>query len=682
MRDLIPPKAKIVPTPLEHHGDVRVDNYYWLRDRNDPDVLRYLEAENAYTEAAMKDAKALEDALYNEMLGHVQQDDSDAPFPREKFLYYKRMETGKSYALHCRKSSAEAEEQIILDENELAAGREYFSLGNFAIDTTERLLAYSTDTEGDEVYVTRFRDLAAGSDLSDSIPETYYSLAWNNDSSAIYYVTLDPAKRPYRIWRHRLGFPEDELIYEETDQRFEVDVYKSRDHRYIFIHSESKVSTEIRFARADEPPPEFRVIWPRRQDVLYDVESRYDELYILTNDGAKEFRLVLCPAYNPDPATAREIVPERPGITLESVKAFESFLAIFERDQGLPRIRIHDVATGAGHYIDFDEPAFTLASSHNEVFATNVLRFAYTSLVTPYSVFEYNVHSRERALLKQTPVPAYDSGAYTSERLFATARDGVRVPISLVYRKGFVADGSAPLLLYGYGSYGIRSDPAFRSERLPLLDRGFAFAIAHIRGGGDLGRLWYEDGKLLKKRNTFNDFIDCANHLVETRYTSRAKLVIQGGSAGGMLMGAVMNQEPALCHTVVAMVPFVDTLTTCLDPTLPLTIGEYEEWGNPGDPEYYKYIKTYSPIDNVKPAYYPHILVTAGLNDPRVSYWEPAKWTAKLRAEKRGQNLLLLKTNMGAGHFGVSGRYARLKELAFIYAFMLKSLEIPSTHEN
>lgn len=682
MHDLNPPKAKIAPTTLSHHGDIRMDDYYWLRDRNDPDVIRYLEAENAYTEVVMGGAKPVEDELYKEMLSHIQEDDSEPPFPRENFLYYKRTEKGKSYALHCRKPAEDSEEEVILDENTLAAGHEYFSLGNFAIDRGERLLAYSTDTEGDEVYVTRFRDLAAGCDLSDRIPGTYYSLAWNNESTAIYYVTLDAAKRPFRVWRHRLGLSEDELIYEETDQRFEVDLYRSRDRRYIFIRSESKVTTEIRFARADETAPEFRIVWPRRQEVLYDVESRHDELYILTNDGAKEFRLVLCPAYDPDPSTAREIVPERPGITLESVKAFESFLAIFERDQGLPRIRIHDVATGTGHYITFDEPAFTLGSSHNELFAAKVLRFTYTSLVTPHSIFEYNVHSRERALLKQTPVPGYDAGAYTSERLFATARDGVRVPISLVYRKGFAADGTAPLLLYGYGSYALRSDPSFRSERLPLLDRGFAFAIAHIRGGGDLGRAWYEGGKLLKKWNTFHDFIDCANYLVQSRYTSRGRLVIQGGSAGGMLMGAVINDEPGVCHSAVAMVPFVDTLTTCLDPSLPLTIGEYEEWGNPGEPEYYRYIKSYSPIDNAQPASYPHILVTAGLNDPRVSYWEPAKWTAKLRVLKQDRNLLLLKTNMGAGHFGVSGRYARLKELAFIYAFMLKSLEISSTHEN
>ena len=682
MRKLIPPQAKVVPAALTHHGDTRVDGYYWLRDRNDPDVVRYLESENAYTEGAMQRSIPLQDALYTEMLSHIEEDDAEPPFPRERFLYYKRTEKGKAYPLHCRKAAPDADEQVILDENNLACGHEFFSLGNLEIDRSERLLAYSTDTEGDEVYVTSIRDLASNSDLDDRIPGSYYSLAWTNDSSTLYYVTLDAAKRPFRVWRHRIGSSEDVLVYEETDQRFELDLDKSRDHRYIFIRSESKTTSEIRFAPADAAAPDFRVIWPRRQDILYDVESRRDELYILTNDGAKEFRLVLCPAQNTDHESANEILPGRPGITLESVKAFETFLAIFERDHGLPRIRIHDVDTGTAHYVTFDEPAFTLGSTHNELFEANSLRFTYTSLVTPYSIFEYNVHSRERALLKQTPVPGYDPSGYASERLLATARDGTQVPITLVYRKGFAADGQAPLLLYGYGSYGLRSDPTFRPERLSLLDRGFAFAIAHIRGGSDLGRAWYEDGKLLKKQNTFTDFIDCADYLVDNHYTSRDKLVIQGGSAGGMLMGGVVNANPALCHAVVAMVPFVDTLTTILDPTLPLTIGEYEEWGNPNEPEYYRYIKTYSPLDNVKPVRYPHLLITAGLNDPRVSYWEPAKWTAKLRAMKQDGNLLLLKTNMGAGHFGVSGRYARLKELAFIYAFMLVSLEIPFNHEN
>jgi oligopeptidase B len=678
MSELSPPQAKIVATPLTHHNDTRIDDYYWLRERTNPDTLAYLEAENTYTKYVMGSTEQLQKTLYDEMLGHIEEDDSEPPYPRGSFLYYKRTEKGKPYAFHCRKKNDSASEEILLNENVLAEGHRFFALGNFAISPGENLLAYSTDTDGDEIFVTRIRDLAAGSDLPDRIEGTYYSLAWTADNNAFYYVTLDEAKRPYRVWCHRLGSSDDVLVYEETDQRFELELHKSRDERYIFIRSESKVTSEFRFAPAATPLSPFQIVWPRRQDVLYEVEARADEFYILTNWNAQEFRLMLCSAQSPGLESAVEILGARPGITLEAVDAFRSFLAIHERDNGLPRLRIHDLTSGEAHYITFDEPAFTLGGAPNEVFDTNFLRFTYTSLVTPDSVYEYNVRSRERSLLKQTPVPNYEPSEYVSERIFATARDGVRVPISLVYRNGFAANGQSPLLLYGYGSYGIRSNPAFRSERLVLLDRGLAFAIAHIRGGSDLGRAWYDNGKLLKKQNTFTDFVNCAEYLVNNGYTSSEKLAIQGGSAGGMLIGAVLNMRPDLFHSAVAMVPFVDTLTTCLDPTLPLTVGEYEEWGNANEPEFYSYIKSYCPYDNVRAMRYPHMLITAGLNDPRVSYWEPAKWTAKLRSVKLDGNLLLLKTNMEAGHFGASGRYSRLKELAFIYAFILKTLEMPS----
>jgi oligopeptidase B len=649
-----------------------------MRERTNPDTLAYLEAENAYTQHVMRSTEELQKTLYDEMLGHIEEDDSEPPYPRGSFFYYKRTEKGKPYPLHCRKKSDSALEEVLLDENVLAEGHQFFALGNLEVSPGENLLAYSTDTDGDEVFVTRIRDLAAGSDLPDRIEGTYYSLAWTAGNNAIYYVTLDEAKRPYRVWCHRLGSSADVLVYEETDKRFELELHKSRDGRYIFIRSESKVTSEFRFAPAAAPLAPFQIVWPRRQDILYEVEARGDEFYILTNWNAQEFRLMRCSAQNPGFESAVEILGPRPGITLEAIDAFQSFLAIRERDTGLPRLRIHDIASGEAHYITFDEPAFTLGGAPNEVFETNFLRFTYTSLVTPDSVYEYNVRSHERSLLKQMPVPNYEPSEYTSERVFATARDGVRVPISLVYRRGFEANGQWPLLLYGYGSYGIRSNPAFRSERLVLLDRGVAFAIAHIRGGSDLGRAWYDSGKLLKKQNTFTDFVDCAEYLVKNGYTTSRKLVIQGGSAGGMLIGAVLNMRPDLFHAAVAMVPFVDTLSTSLDPTLPLTVGEYEEWGNANEPEYYHYIKSYAPYDNVGAMRYPHMLITAGLNDPRVSYWEPAKWTAKLRSVKLDGNLLLLKTNMEAGHFGASGRYSRLKELAFIYAFILKTLEMPS----
>ncbi len=681
MSDLVPPQAKIIPVVLTHHDDARTDNYHWMRDRSDPDVIAYLQAENNYTQSIMNPLENLQKTLYAEMLSHIEEDDTEVPFPRGSFLYYKRTEKGKAYPIHCRKTGPDGAEQVLLNENQLAAGHKFFSLGNFKISANENLLAYSTDVEGDEVYVTRIRNLKTGQDLDDQIPETYYSLEWTGDNSAFYYVTLNEAKRPYRVWRHQLGQQENELIFEEEDERFEVDVSQSRDRRWIFIRSESKITSEIRFAPAAEPSA-FQVVWPRRQDVLYDVEAHGDDFYISTNDGAREFRLLRCSAQNPDRQSATEILPQRAGITLEAVYAFQNFLAIYERDHGLPKIRIHDLRDDQAHYVTFTEPAFTLGTAPNEVFDTNLLRFTYTSLVTPVSVFEYNVQSQQQALLKQTPVPGYDPAQYTTERVFAPTGDGLRVPISLVYHSDARTNEPMPLLLYGYGSYGLRSDPAFRSERLSLLDRGVAFALAHIRGGSDLGRQWYDDGKLLKKQNTFDDFIRCAEYLIENRYTEPSRLAIQGGSAGGLLMGAVLNKRPDLFQCVVANVPFVDTLTTCLDPTLPLTVGEYEEWGNASQPEFYRYIKSYSPYDNVKPTRYPPILVTAGLNDPRVSYWEPAKWTAKLRAVKLDENLLLLKTNMDAGHFGASGRYARLKELSFIYAFILKSLGVSFAHES
>jgi oligopeptidase B len=677
MSDLLPPQAKTIPAVLTHHGDSRVDNYFWMRDRSDPDVLAYLQAENSYMQSMMSSDGSLQKALYDEILSHIVEDDADVPFPRGSFLYYNRTEKGKAYPLHCRKAGVDAGEHIILDENQLAEGHSYFSLGNFKISSSENLLAYSTDTEGDETYITRVRNLESGQDLADQVPETYYSLEWTNDNASFYYVTLNKAKRPYRVWRHRLGQQENELIFEEPDERFEVDIYQSRDRRFIFIRSESKITSEIRFAPADGSAA-FQIIWPRRQDVLYDVESHGRDFYISTNDGAREFRLMRCSAQLPNWQEAVEILPGRPGITIEGVYAFRDFLVIYERDHGLPRLRIHDLPTDTAHYVTFAEPAFTLGAGRNEVFDTDVFRFTYTSLVTPNSVFEYNVRTRQQNLLKRVAVPGYDPSLYTTERIFAAAPDGAQVPVSLVYRNSTRTNGPAPLLLYGYGSYGLRSDPVFRAERLVLLDRGITFAIAHIRGGGDLGRAWYEEGKLLKKKNTFSDFVACAEHLIQQRYTSPNQLAIQGGSAGGLLMGAVLNLRPDLFRSVVANVPFVDTLTTCLDATLPLTVGEYEEWGNANEAEYYQYIKSYSPYDNVERKHYPHILITAGLNDPRVSYWEPAKWTAKLRVAKLDQNLLLLKTNMDAGHFGASGRYARFQEIALIDAFILKTLGVSS----
>jgi oligopeptidase B len=674
--DASPPIAKRIPKQLTCHGDVRIDNYYRLRERDNPEVLAYLEAENRYTEYMMQPLHDLQQRLYDEMLGRIREDDSSVPFPLGSFLYYKRTETGKAYPIHCRRRP-EGPEQIVLDENELASGHEFFALGNFEVSPNGQLLAYSIDTEGDEAYVTRIKNLSSGRTLPEHISNTYYSLVWANDDRHLFYVTLDAAKRPYRVWRHCLGNAKDDLIFEETDERFEVELYKSRDRRYLFLQTESKVTSEVRFLDADTPQAHFQVVWPRRQNILYDIESHGDDFYVQTNEEAEEFRILLVSAQSPQRENAKEFLAMRNGVTIEGVDAFYNHLVVHERHAGLPAIRIQNLSTEDVHYIRFTEPAYTLGGAPNEVFHTETLRFTYTSLVTPASVFDYNMQTRSQELRKQTEVLGYHAPDYTTERIWATAEDGTAVPISLVYKKGLVRDGRAPLLLYGYGAYGLRSEPEFHSERVSLLNRGFVYAIAHIRGGGDLGRAWYNHGKLLQKKNTFLDFIACAEHLIAERYTSKDKLAIQGGSAGGMLVGAVVNMRPDLFHTVSVRVPFVDTLTTCLDPTLPLTVGEYEEWGNPEDEAYYWYIKSYSPYDNVKPGSYPHMLITAGLSDPRVSYWEPAKWTAKLRAARTDRNLHLLKTNMEAGHFGASGRYGRFKDTAFSYAFIVKSLETP-----
>ena len=519
------------------------------------------------------------------------------------------------------------------------------------------------------------KDLATGELLPDRIANTYYTLEWANNNRTFFYTVLDPAKRPYRAFRHELGSTQDTLVYEETDGRFTLGLGKTRSRRFLFIELASPLTSELRYLEAAEPQGEFRVLLPRRQDVEYDAVHHGEYFYIRTNDQAKNFRLLSCPTA--DPATLHEVIPARAAVTIEGVDSFEDHIAVYERERGLEKICIRDGLGALSHYIDFPEPVYTVGATGNAEYKTNILRFNYTSLVTPTSVFDYNVRTRERELKKQYEVRGgYDASQYQSERIFAKAPDGAEVPISLVYRKTFERNGASPLLLYGYGSYGHSIDPRFSSDRLSLLDRGFVFAIAHIRGGAEMGEEWHDHGKLLEKRNTFSDFIACAEHLIATRYTSSEHLAIMGGSAGGLLMGTVLNMRPELFHAAIAKVPFVDTLNTMLDPTLPLTIAEYEEWGNPEDKQYYNYIRSYSPYDNVAAREYPKMLVTAGLNDPRVSYWEPAKWVAKLRMLKTDSNPLLLKTNMGSGHFGPSGRYEGIKETAFDYAFLLQALGI------
>jgi oligopeptidase B len=675
-----PPVAKIVPVSTTLFDDTRTDPYAWLRDRNDPDTIPYLEAENAYTKAMTKSTEPLQAQLYDEMLGRIKQTDLSVPVKKDDYFYYSRTEEGKQYAIYCRKhGSLDAPEEILLDGNVLGEGKKYFRVGNFAVSPNHRLLAYSVDFEGDEMYTIRVMDLETRALRADEIPNTYYSLEWAEDNRTFFYTILDEAKRPHQVYRHTLGEKENTLIYHEQDQRFTLEVSKTSSRAYILIEIGSPLTSEVRYLSATSPYESFQTVLPRVQEVEYDLTHHGDSFYIRTNDHAKTFRVVRAPVNDPSRSNWQDFLPARELATVEDVHAFREYLAIEERDRGLTQIRIHHFTGNSEHCIEFPEPVFTSSLGTNAEFDTHTLRFTYTSLVTPACVFDYDMRTRQRELKKQQEVlGGYDPAQYQSERIFAKAADGTEVPVSIVYKKDVQRDGSAPMLLYGYGSYGISIDPTFNSDRLSLLDRGLVYAIAHIRGGGDLGKPWHEAGRMLGKMNTFTDFIAAAEHLIAQKYTSTDRLAIMGGSAGGLLMGAVTNLRPDLFAVVVANVPFVDALNTELDATLPLTVGEWEEWGNPAQKEYYDYIKSYAPYENVEAKEYPKILVTAGLNDPRVSYWEPAKWVAKLRALKKDQRILLLKTQMGSGHFGASGRYERWKETAFNYAFILHALGIPS----
>jgi len=682
-QNVSPPIARISPEVSEIHGEKRIDNYYWLREKN-PDAIAYLESENDYTRAIMKHTEPVQEQLYKEMVGRIKETDVSAPVKIDDYYYYSRTEEGKQYRIYCRKSLSEkpevinCEEEILLDENALAAGHDYFQLGVFEISPDHSLLAYSTDMNGSETYTLYIKNLKTGELLHDVIENTYYSVEWANDNKTIFYDILDESKRPYKVFRHVLGTdPKDDvLIYHEEDESFFVEISKTKSKAYILISSESNTTSEAHYFSADQSTDVLKIIQPRSHEIEYYVTHHDNSFYIVTNDNAKNFRLMKAPVSDPSKENWKEVIPHKDSVRIDDVESFKEHLVIYERENGLKRIRIINTINNEEHYVDFPEPVYNFWIGDNPEYDTNILRFEYTSLVTPRSVFDYNMDSRSRELKKQYEIPSgYDPSLYQSERVFAKACDGTMIPISLVYRKGMVKDGRAPLYLYGYGSYGNSIDPSFSTNRLSLLDRGFIYAIAHIRGGEEMGRYWYEQGKLLNKRNTFTDFIACAEHLIAEKYTSSDMLVISGGSAGGLLIGAVINMRPDLFKAAVAEVPFVDVINTMLDPSIPLTVTEYEEWGNPNDKEYYDYIKSYSPYDNVEQKDYPNILITTSLNDPRVQYWEPAKWTARLRALKSDNNLLLLKTNMGAGHGGASGRYDYLKEIAFEYAFILACLD-------
>ncbi|HEX5705198.1 MAG TPA: S9 family peptidase [Pyrinomonadaceae bacterium] len=670
---LNPPMTEKKAKVTDIHGEKLMDNYFWLREKKNPAVIAHLESENAYTTAMMKHTEALQEKLYNEILSHIKQTDVNVPYKRGEYFYYTRTVEGQQYAIFCRKHrTLDAPEQIVIDVNELAKGHKFMSVGAFLPSDDGKLLAYSTDNTGYRQYTLQIKNLATGELFPEKI-ERVNNLAWASDNKTIFYVTEDAVtKRSDKLFRHVLGSDKYDLIFEEKDELFDIGVGKTRDLAVIVLGSYSKTSTEGRYIPANNPNADWKIIIPRQKDHEYDVDHRNGLFYIRTNKGAKNFRVVTAPVSDPSEKNWKEFVAHRPAVKLENIDTFSDHAVLSEWENGLQHIEIVEFKSDKRHRIAFPEPVYSASPSQNAEFNTTVLRYNYQSLTTPSSVFDYDMNSRQAVLKKQTEVPGgFDKNNYKAERVFATASDGTKIPISLVYRKTVKLDGSAPMLLYGYGSYGASIPPSFSASRLALLDRGVVFAIAHIRGGGELGEPWREAGRMMNKMNTFTDFIASAEHLVNNKYASKDRLVIQGGSAGGLLVGAVSNMRPDLFKAVVSQVPFVDVLNTMLDATLPLTTSEYIEWGNPNEKAAFDYMKKYSPYDNIRKADYPAMLVKVSLNDSQVPYWEGAKFVAKLREYKTDKNTLILKTNMGAGHGGASGRYDAFRETAFDYAFML-----------
>jgi oligopeptidase B len=671
-----PPRARIVPHRLEKHGHTRIDNYYWLRNREDPAVLEYLKAENEYTAARMAHTAELQEALVREFEARIPQSDVSAPYRRRGYYYYQRTLEGKDYPIYCRKrGSLEAPEEVILDANEVAAGRRFCAVTGLQVSSDQSLLAYAVDTVGRRFYELRIRDLRTGEELADRIPQMTGNFVWANDNRTIFYVRQDPGTlRPYRVYRHELGADpaSDELVWEERDETFTCHISKTKSEKFILIASRQTLSTEYRYLDASEPKGAFRLFLPRRRGHEYEVDHAGEHFYIRTNHEARNFRLMRTPEDRTALEAWQEVIPHQEDALLEGFELFRDHLVAVERRQGLLQLRIR-ASRGGEHYLDFGEPAYAAYPVDNYELDTPLLRYNYSSLTTPNSVYDYDMQTRERRLVKRDAIGGgFDPAHYRTERLWAPARDGQRVPISLVYRLPFERDGRRPLLLRGYGAYGISSEPRFDPYAVSLLDRGFVYAIAHVRGGQELGRAWYEDGKLLRKKNTFTDFIDCAEFLIREKYADPARIFAWGGSAGGLLVGAVVTMRPDLFTGAIAEVPFVDVLTTMLDESIPLTTNEYDEWGNPNEKVYYDYILSYSPYDQTVPGRYPHLLVTAGLHDSQVQYWEPAKWVAKLRAVKQDDHLLLLKTEMEAGHGGLTARQDTYRERAFRYAFLLE----------
>src|SRR5262245_17485735 len=668
-----PPIAEKRPKTITVHGDSRVDDYFWLRDKTDPKVMEYLKAEDAYADGAMKATAGLQDTLYKEMVGHIKETDETAPYRRGDYFYYSRTIAGKQYAVYCRKhTSLDAPEEVVIDLNELGTGQPFMALGSFAPSDDGQLLAYSTDNTGYRQYTLRVKNLKTGELLQDRI-ERVDNVAWASDNKTIFYVTEDAVtKRHDKFFRHVVGTDKSDLIYAEPDELFDIDTFRTRDAAVIGLQIGSKTSTEVRYIPANSPGAPLKVVVPRQPMHEYDLDHRGDLFYIRTNKGAKNFRVVTAPAADPTEKNWKELVAHRRDIKVEDINVFAGHVVLSEWQNGLQQIEVLDLKTDNRKNVLFPEPVYAASPTNNFVFDTAKVRYAYQSLVSPPSVFDYDMNSGKTTLIKENEVPGgFDRKNYQSERILATASDGTKIPISIVYRSSVPRDGSAPMLLYAYGSYGASTAPTFSSNRLPLLDRGIIYAIAHIRGGGELGEPWRDAGRMMNKMNTFTDFIDSVSYLISQRYTSKDRLVIQGASAGGMLMGAVTNMRPGLFKAVIAQVPFVDVLNTMLDASLPLTTSEYIEWGNPNEKPAYDYIAKYSPYDNVRAQVYPSMLVKVSVNDSQVPYWEGTKLTAKIRALKTDKNPLLLKVNFGAGHGGASGRYDALHETAFNWAFLL-----------
>lgn len=682
-----PPIAKKIPLEMNIHNDTRVDDYFWMRlsdeqknaetpDSQTQDVLDYLNAENDYTKKVLGHTEEFQKKLFDEIVGRIKQDDESVPYKDNGYFYITRFEEGKEHPIYSRKKgNLEAPEEIMLDENELAKPFDYYKIVGRNVSSNNKIIAFGEDTVSRRIYTIRFKNLTTGEFLPDVIENTTGGSVWANDNQTVFYTRKDESLRSFKIFKHKLGTDpsSDQLVFHEEDETFSTYIYKTKSKKYLVIGSYATLTQEYKFLNADTPDGEFHLFEPRNRKLKleYDINHYHDKWLVKTNLDAQNFRLMECPEFETSRKNWKEVIPHRDNVLLEDVDLFNDFLVVSERIEGITQLRIRPWE-GEEHYVDFGEKAFMAYTSINMDFDTQILRLGYTSLTTPNSVFDYNMQTKEFQLLKeQEVVGGYDKTQYQSERLFATAKDGTKIPISLVYKKGFKKDGNQPLLLYAYGSYGHSMDPYFSSIRLSLLDRGFGYAIAHIRGGEEMGRHWYENGKLLNKKNTFNDFIDCGDFLIQENYTSNNHLYAMGGSAGGLLMGAIINMRPELWNGVVAAVPFVDVINTMLDETIPLTTGEFDEWGNPKDEKFYHYIKSYSPYDNVEAKEYPSMLITTGYHDSQVQYWEPAKWLAKLRDLKTDNNTLVMHCDMVAGHGGLAGRFEKHKETALEYAFLL-----------